>query len=69
MKLTLAIASALVGVVYLVIKTANPEFPFTEEELLRAFLFLLSALGVVVTETRARATLIARGYEGFKKDE
>lgn len=66
MKLTLAIATAFVGLVYLVIKTANPDFPFTEAELLRAFLFLLSVLGVVVTEAKARAALIARGYEGFK---
>lgn len=66
MKLTLTIATALAGLVYLVIKQLNPDFPFTEEELLRAFLFLLSVLGVVVTEAQARAALIARGYNGFK---
>lgn len=66
MKLTLAIASALVGAAYLIIKQFNPEFPFTEAELLRALLFLLSVLGVVVTEAKSRAVLIGRGYEGFK---
>ena len=66
MKLTLAIASALVGVVYLIIKTANPEFPFTEAELLRALLFLLSVLGVVVTEAKTRAVAIKRGFKGFE---
>lgn len=66
MKLTLTIATALAGLIYLVIKQFNPDFPFTEAELLRAFLFLLSSLGVVVTEAQARAALIARGYNGFK---
>ena len=66
MKLTLTIATALSGLVYLVIKQFNPDFPFTEEELLRAFLFLLGVLGVVVTEAQARAALIARNFNGFK---
>lgn len=68
MKLTLAIATAFVGIAYLIIKTANPDFPFTEAELLRAFLFLLSILGVVVAEAKSRAALIARGYTGFIQD-
>lgn len=65
MKLTLAIATAFAGFAYLIIKQFNPEFPFTEAELLRAFLFLLSVLGVVVAETQTRVALIGRGYEGF----
>jgi hypothetical protein len=66
MKLTLTIATALAGLIYLIVKQFNPDFPFTQEEVLRAFLFLLGVLGVVVTEAKARAALIARGYDGFK---
>ena len=67
MKLTLAIASAFVGFAYLIVKTVAPEFPLTEEELLRVFLWLLGVLGVVLAEAKTRAALIARGYTGFVK--
>jgi len=68
MKLTIAIATAFSGFAYLIIKNFFPDFPITEEELLKVFLWLLGVLGVVLTEVRARAALIARGYKGFRQD-
>lgn len=69
MKLTLSIASALAGLAYLIVKTAAPDFPISEEEFLKAFLWLLGALGVVFAEVRTRAALVARGYKGFIKTD
>lgn len=66
MKLTLTIAAAFVGLAYLIVKNIYPDFPLTQEELLRLFLWLVGLLGVVVTEAKARTALIARGYNGFK---
>ena len=68
MKLTLAIATAFVGIAYLIVKQLAPDFPITQEQLLEVFLWLLGALGVVVTEAQTRAALIARGYTGFLQD-
>jgi len=69
MKLTLAIATAFSGFVYLLVKNFSPDFPITEEEFLKVFLWLLGVLGVVLTEVRTRAVLIARGYKGFRQEE
>lgn len=66
MKLTLTIFTALVGTVYLIVKSVAPDFPLTEAELLKVFLWALGVLGVVLAEVKVRAALIARGYEGFK---
>lgn len=65
MKLTLAIATAFAGLAYLIVKNIFPDFPITEDQFLEIFLLLLASLGVVVTEAKARAALIARGYTGF----
>lgn len=66
MKLTLATATAFSGLAYLIVKNVAPDFPITQEQLLEVFLWLLGALGVVITEAKSRAALIGRGYEGFK---
>lgn len=69
MKLTLAIASALAGFAYLIVKTAAPDFPISEEEFLKAFLWLLGALGVVFSEPALRAYFVKRGFESFRKTD
>ena len=66
MKLTLALATAASGLMYLIVKTVAPEFPLTEEELLRVFLWLLGVLGVVLAEAKTRAELIKRDFKGFE---
>lgn len=68
MKLTLAIATAFSGFAYLIVKNIFPDFPITADEFLKVFLWLLGVLGVVLSEARARAALVARGYKGFKSD-
>ena len=68
MKLKLSIAVAFVGLAYLIVKSVAPDFPITQEQLLEVFLWLLGALGVVVTEAKTRAELIKRGFLGFKAE-